>query len=44
MEVPRRVGVAGGSGKLAAIRAAARGGWINILITDLEVAVALATD
>jgi DNA-binding transcriptional regulator LsrR (DeoR family) len=38
--VERRIGVAGGMEKLAAIRGAALGGWINILITD-EVARAL---
>ena len=42
MRVPRRIGVAGGSSKTDAIRAAVRGGWINILITDLEVAKSLA--
>ncbi|MET8210890.1 sugar-binding domain-containing protein [Streptomyces sp. NPDC005373] len=42
--VDRRVGVAGGMGKVAAIRGAARGGWINILITDVEVARDLLRD
>ena len=42
MRVPRRIGVAGGHEKTDAIRAAVRGGWVNILITDLEVARALA--
>jgi DNA-binding transcriptional regulator LsrR (DeoR family) len=37
-EVPRRVGVAGGLRKLSAIRAAVRGGWVNVLITDQWVA------
>jgi DNA-binding transcriptional regulator LsrR (DeoR family) len=32
--VPRAIGVAGGSGKTGAIRAALLGGWINGLITD----------
>ena len=32
--VPRAIGVAGGSRKTAAIRAALLGGWINCLITD----------
>jgi DNA-binding transcriptional regulator LsrR (DeoR family) len=32
--VPRAIGVAGGPGKTAAIRAALLGGWINCLITD----------
>ena len=36
--VPRRVGVAGGSQKLEAIAAAVKGGWIDTLITDLETA------
>lgn len=36
--VPRRVGVAGGSRKLGAIRAALLGGWVNVLITDQWVA------
>ncbi|GGJ29099.1 sugar-binding transcriptional regulator [Streptomyces brasiliensis] len=40
-KVDRRIGVAGGMSKLAAIRGAVRGGWINVLITDIEVAKAL---
>jgi DNA-binding transcriptional regulator LsrR (DeoR family) len=36
--VSRRVAVAGGRRKYAAIRAALRGGWLNVLITDLAVA------
>ena len=32
--IPRRVGVAGGAQKYPAVRAALRGGWINVLITD----------
>ena len=35
---PRRIGIAGGAPKLNAIRAAITGGWINVLITDSEVA------
>ncbi len=42
--VPRRVGVAGGSSKFLAIRAAARGGWIDTLITDHHVAQRLLQD
>ncbi len=34
--IPRRVGVAGGARKHSAIRAALHGGWINVLITDLD--------
>lgn len=36
--VPRRVAVAGGGRKHSAIRAALRGGWVNVLVTDLETA------
>lgn len=36
--VARRVGVAGGEGKLDAIDASLRGGWVNTLITDLGTA------
>lgn len=32
--VPRRIAVAGGPHKTAAIAAAARGGWVNVLVTD----------
>ena len=37
-QVPRRVGVAGGPRKYTAIRAALRGGWVNVLVTDLQIA------
>ncbi|MEU1803053.1 sugar-binding transcriptional regulator [Streptomyces sp. NPDC019937] len=40
--VPRRVAVAGGDRKYAAIRAALMGGWVDVLITDLGVARRLA--
>jgi DNA-binding transcriptional regulator LsrR (DeoR family) len=33
-KVQRAVGIAGGPDKIAAIRGAVRGGWINVLITD----------
>jgi DNA-binding transcriptional regulator LsrR (DeoR family) len=36
--VPRTVGIAGGERKFEAIRAAARGHWIDVLITDLDTA------
>lgn len=36
--VPRRIGVAGGAHKDDAIRAAARGGWIDVLATDQHTA------
>ena len=34
--VPRRVGVAGGTRKHSAIRAALLGDWVNVLITDVD--------
>lgn len=36
--IPRRIGVAGGAKKHPAITAALQGGWINIVITDLDTA------
>jgi DNA-binding transcriptional regulator LsrR (DeoR family) len=33
-EIPRVIGVAGGMEKRRALRAALRGGWINVLVTD----------
>lgn len=39
--VPRRIGVAGGMRKLTAVRGALQGQWINVLITDADVAQAL---
>jgi hypothetical protein len=39
--VSRVVGVAGGRRKVRAIHAALRGGWINVLITDLRAAESL---
>lgn len=39
--VPRKIGVAGGERKVEAIRAAARGGWIDVLVTDSSTARAL---
>ncbi|WP_051274026.1 sugar-binding transcriptional regulator [Arsenicicoccus bolidensis] len=41
MQIPRRIGVAGGGNKVDAIRAAVRGRWINVLITDVETATAM---
>lgn len=40
--VPRRIGVAGGERKFEAIRAALRGGWVDVLVTDLATAQRLA--
>jgi DNA-binding transcriptional regulator LsrR (DeoR family) len=34
----RRIGIAGGIEKVAAIEAAMLGGWVNIVVTDLDVA------
>ena len=42
--IPRRVGVAGGARKHSAIRAALRGGWINVLVTDVDEARRLLDD
>ena len=44
LRVPRRVGVAGGPRKLAAIRGAMAGGWVNALVTDLSTAERLLAD
>jgi DNA-binding transcriptional regulator LsrR (DeoR family) len=38
---PRRIGVAGGLRKVAAIRGAITGGWVNVLVTDLVAAQSL---
>lgn len=38
LTVPRRVGVAGGDRKFLAIRGALHGRWVNVLITDVDVA------
>lgn len=42
--VPRVVAVAGGARKYTAIRAALRGGWLDVLITDLHTARRLADE
>lgn len=42
--IPRRIGIAGGERKHAAIRGAVLGGWVNILITDRATALQLLTD
>jgi DNA-binding transcriptional regulator LsrR (DeoR family) len=39
--IPRRIGLAGGESKHQAIRAAVRGGWVNVLLTDVGTARAL---
>ena len=40
-KIPRRIGIAGGESKHAAIHAAVTGGWVNVLITDTATAAAL---
>lgn len=40
--VPRRIAVAGGAAKVDAIRAAALGRWVNVLVTDVQTAESLA--
>jgi DNA-binding transcriptional regulator LsrR (DeoR family) len=42
--IPRRIGVAGGVRKLAALRGALLGGWVNVLITDTVAAGELVDD
>jgi DNA-binding transcriptional regulator LsrR (DeoR family) len=42
--VPRRIGIAGGRRKFRAIRASLLGGWVHVLITDLETARRLIAD
>lgn len=42
LRIPRRLGVAGGMRKFEAIRSVLRGGFLTALVTDLEVAKALA--
>jgi DNA-binding transcriptional regulator LsrR (DeoR family) len=39
--IPRRIGVAGGESKHAAIHAALTGGWVNVLLTDTGTAESL---
>ncbi|MFV2103942.1 sugar-binding transcriptional regulator [Micromonospora sp. LOL_024] len=42
--IPRVVAIAGGARKFTAIRAALRGGWLDVLVTDLDVARRLAEE
>jgi DNA-binding transcriptional regulator LsrR (DeoR family) len=42
-KTPIRIAVAAGADKLAALKAAAKGGWINVLITDLATAEQLSS-
>ncbi|MFI6457934.1 sugar-binding transcriptional regulator [Streptosporangium amethystogenes] len=44
LKTPRRVGIAGGARKFEAIRGALRGGWVDVIVTDLETAQALVAD
>lgn len=44
MSVPRRIAVAGGLRKIAALRGVLLGGWINVLITDSTAAHELIAD
>jgi DNA-binding transcriptional regulator LsrR (DeoR family) len=39
--IPRRIGIAGGESKHAAVHAALSGGWVNVLLTDTGTAEAL---
>ncbi|MGY4911367.1 sugar-binding transcriptional regulator [Micromonospora aurantiaca (nom. illeg.)] len=42
--IPRVVAIAGGARKFTAIRAALRGDWVDVLVTDLDVARRLAEE
>lgn len=42
--VPRRIAVAGGPSKVDAIAGALRGGWVNVLVTDIATARSLLSD
>lgn len=44
MKIPLRMGVAGLPAKLPSILGAVRGGYINVLVTDAETAMALSKD
>jgi DNA-binding transcriptional regulator LsrR (DeoR family) len=39
--IPRRIGIAGGESKHAALHAALTGGWVSVLVTDMASAEAL---
>ena len=39
--IPRRIGIAGGESKHAALHAALTGGWVSVLLTDMASAEAL---
>jgi DNA-binding transcriptional regulator LsrR (DeoR family) len=43
-KVPRRIGVAGGLRKVDAIRGAISGNWVNVLVTDSDVAAQLVSE
>lgn len=44
LAIPRRIGIAGGHRKQEPIIGALRGGWVNVLITDIDTARALLGD
>ena len=44
LAVPRRIGIGGGHRKQEPILGALRGGWVNVLITDIDTARALLGD
>jgi hypothetical protein len=41
---PLSIGIAGGAGKVAAIRAALKGKWCNVLVTDEKTASAIVNE
>jgi DNA-binding transcriptional regulator LsrR (DeoR family) len=44
LKIGRRIGVAGGSRKYPAIKAAVEGSWVNVLITDKDTAQKLESE
>ncbi|WP_165968681.1 sugar-binding transcriptional regulator [Arthrobacter crusticola] len=44
LSIDRRIGVAGGSRKYTAIKAAVEGNWVNVLITDKKTALKLESE
>jgi DNA-binding transcriptional regulator LsrR (DeoR family) len=44
LQTPRRIGAAGGSRKLEAVRAALAGNWMTVLVTDRRTAESLLAD
>lgn len=43
LAIPRRIGLAGGERKRAAIKPAMRGGWVSVIVTDVATARTLTS-